>query len=69
MFCNIQQKITVKKLKFSINDFFSKYDQRHIKLQIWSHLMKKSLMENFNFCAENPMKKGGTLVQNDINQK
>ena len=30
---------------FSIKDFFSKYDQ------IWSHLLKKSLMENFLFCA------------------
>ena len=32
-------------MKFSIKDFFSKCDQ------IWSHLLKKSLMENFIFCA------------------
>ena len=32
-------------MKFSIKDFFSKYDQ------IWSHLLNKSLMENFSFCA------------------
>ena len=39
-------------MKFSIKDFFSKCDQIRKKLQIWSHLVKKSLMENFNFCAE-----------------
>ena len=40
-----------KKTKFSIKDFFSKCDQIRSKLQIWSHLLKKSLMENFIFCA------------------
>ena len=42
-------------MKFSIKDFFSKCDQnpqqdqiRHF-LRIWSHLMKKFLMENFIF--------------------
>ena len=39
-------------MKFSIkDDFFSKCDQIHSFLRIWSHLMKKSLMENFFFCA------------------
>ena len=38
-------------MKFSIEDFFSKYEQIQRKLQIWSHLLKKSLMENFLFCA------------------
>ena len=38
-------------MKFSIKDFFSKCDQIRKKLQIWSHLRKKSLMENFTFCA------------------
>ena len=42
---------TLHKKKFSIKDFFSKYDQIHIFLRIWSHLLKKSLMENFIFCA------------------
>ena len=42
---------TVQKMKFSIKDFFSKYDQIRRKLRIWSHLRKKSLMENFIFCA------------------
>ena len=48
-------------MKFSIKDFFSKYDQ----ISIWSHLLNKSLMENFIFCAvfyvkspfSSPMKK------------
>ena len=38
-------------MMFSIKDFFSECDQIRIKLQIWSHLLKKSLMENFIFCA------------------
>ena len=42
---------TAQKLKFSIKDFFSKGDQIRRKLRIWSHLPKKSLMENFIFCA------------------
>ena len=39
-------------MKFSIKDFFSKCDQIRRKLRIWSHLLKKSLIENFIFCAE-----------------
>ena len=42
---------TAQKMKFSIKNFFSKYDQIRSLLQIWSHLLKKSLMENFIFCA------------------
>ena len=38
-------------MKFSIKDFFSKCDQIRSFLRIWSHLFKKSLMENFIFCA------------------
>ena len=38
-------------MEFSIKDFFSKCDQICSLLQIWLHLMKKSLMENFIFCA------------------
>ena len=34
-----------------MKDFFSKYDQIRSFLQIWSHILKKSLMENFIFCA------------------
>ena len=42
---------TAQKMKFSIKDFFSKCDQIRWKLRIWSHLLKKSSMENFIFCA------------------
>ena len=38
-------------MKFSIKDFFSKRDQIRSFLRIWSHLLKKSLMKNSNFCA------------------
>ena len=44
-------QILRKKMKFSIRDFVSKCDQIRRKLRIWSHLLKKSLMENFIFCA------------------
>ena len=42
---------TAQKMKFFIKDFFSKCDQIHRKLRIWSYLLKKSLMENLIFCA------------------
>ena len=38
-------------MKFSIKDFFSKCDQIRSFLRIWLHLLNKSLMENFIFCA------------------
>ena len=38
-------------MKFSIKDFFGKFDQIPRKLPIWSQFMKKSLMENFIFCV------------------
>ena len=40
-----------KKVKLFIKDFFSKCDQIYSFLPIWSHLLKKSLTENFIFCA------------------
>ena len=40
-----------KKIKVSIKDFCSKCDPFPNLLQLWSHLLKKSLMENFIFCA------------------
>ena len=46
---------TAQKMKFSIKNFFSKCDQIRRKLRIWSHLLRKSLMENFIFCAVFPM--------------
>ena len=41
---------TAQKMKFSIQNFFSKCDQICRFLRIWSHLLKKSLKENFIFC-------------------
>ena len=43
--------ITAQKMKFSIKNFFSKCDQIRRKLRTCSYLLKKSLMENFIFCA------------------
>ena len=42
---------TAQKMGFSSKDFFCKCDQISSFLQIWSHLLKKSLIENFIFCA------------------
>ena len=36
-------------MKFSIKDFFCKCDQIRRKLEIWSHLLKTFLIENFLF--------------------
>ena len=41
--------VIAKRLKFSMKDLFSKCDQICRKLGIWSHLRKKSLIENFIF--------------------
>ena len=42
---------TAQKMKFFIKDFFRKCEQIRSFLQIWSHLLKKALTENFFFCA------------------
>ena len=40
-------------MMFSIKDFYSKWDQFRRKLQIWSHSLRKSFMENFIFlCSD-----------------
>ena len=44
-------RVTAQKMKFSIKDFFSKCDQIRRNLRIRSCFLKKSLMENFMFCA------------------
>ena len=44
-------KVASQKLKLSIRDFFSIYDEIRRKLWIWSHLLKKSLIEKFIFRA------------------
>ena len=41
--------LAIQKMQFSIKDFSSKCDQIRCKMRIWSHLLKKSLMENFFF--------------------
>ena len=40
-----------KKWSFPLRISSGKYDQIRSFLQIWSHLLKKSLMENLFFCA------------------
>ena len=47
--------VTAQKVKFSIKGFFSKCDQVRSCLRIWSHLLKKSWMENFIFWAVSVM--------------
>ena len=42
---------TAQKMKFSIKDLFSKYDQIRSFLWIWTHLLNKFLRENFIFYA------------------
>ena len=44
-----QTNHTAQKMKFFIKNFFSKCDQIRRKPRVWSHLLKKSLMENFIF--------------------
>ena len=57
---------TAQKLKFSIKDFFSKCDQIRTFQRIWSHLLKKSLMENFSFCV---VDRNGNNIINSTNYK
>ena len=45
------RRFTAQNMKFSIKDFSSKCDQIRSFLRIWSHLLEKSLMGNFIFCA------------------
>ena len=47
----IRLKCTAQKINFFISDFFSLCDQVLSFLQIWSHLLKKSLMKSFIFCG------------------
>ena len=48
---SFERTITAQKMKFSIKDFFSNCEQIRRLLRIWSHLLKKFLMENFIFCT------------------
>ena len=49
-FWDVVLHITEQQMKFYMKDFFSKCGQICSFLRIWSHLMKKSLIENFIFC-------------------
>ena len=51
VFYELMVIVTTQKMKFSVKDFFSECDQIRSFLWIWSHLLKKSLIENFIFCA------------------
>ena len=42
---------TAHKMKFSINNFFSQCDEICSFLRIWSHSLKKSLMESFIYLS------------------
>ena len=42
---------TTQKMEFSIKNVFDQCDQMRNFLRIWSHLLKKPLMENFIFWA------------------
>ena len=63
------QRSLHKKMKFSIKDFLSQCDQIHRKLRIWSHLLKKSLMENFIFCAVDVRSRIHRIITNIYNNK
>ena len=47
----VYASLTTQKMKFPIEDFFSKCDQICRKPRIWSHSLKKSLMENLIVCT------------------
>ena len=50
-----KKKTNCTKIKFSIKNFFNRCDRIRRKLRICSHLLKKSLMENFIFAQwQNP---------------
>ena len=50
-FFNAASDFTLEMNKFSFKDFFSNCEKILRKLRIWSHLLKKSLKENFIFRA------------------
>ena len=45
-----------------IKYFFRKYDKIGKRLRIWSHLLKKFLMENFIFCRVEIFLAGGDAL-------
>ena len=58
---------TTRKSRFSIKYFFSKCDKIRSFLRIWSHLLKKSLLDFlYTFCAVNDFCGGLTIHENVI---
>ena len=55
---------TAHKMKFSSNNFFSQCDEICSFLRIWSHSLKKYLMENFILCV---LKADSNLIKNTGN--
>ena len=55
--------VTAQKMKFFIKNFFSKCDQIHSFLRIWSHLLKKSLMGNVIFFVQCVVSRSSILQQ------
>ena len=53
------------KMKFPVKDFFGKCDQIRTFLGFWSHLLKKSLIENFIFCVVRCFVKSLTINKNN----
>ena len=49
--CVYQRGYIITAQKMNTKDFFSKSGQIRSFLQIWLNLLKKSLVENFIFCA------------------
>ena len=61
---------TAQNLEFSIKNFISKCDQICRKLRVWSHLLKKSLMENFTFrAASGSFCLGGRIRANSVHTR
>ena len=60
---------TAQKMKFSNKKFFSKCYQIRSFLRIWTHLLKKSLMENFIFCAVIHIKIGSSYFYTSIYER
>ena len=48
---SLMRRSTSQKMKFAIKDFFSMSVEIRNFIHIWSHLPKKSLIENFIFCV------------------
>ena len=54
----LQFIINAQNMKISMKDFFNKCDQIRGLWRIWPHLLKKSLIENFIFCAVHVSEEG-----------